>query len=85
MIKQNQIEQAAYQIMAKAAIDIPEDYRRGIENMAKWEEGELSCFVLHTMMDNWDAASEDRRPMCAYTGWTGFFVIIGNEAKLDSW
>ncbi len=84
MIKQNQIEQAAYQIMAKAAIDIPEDYRRGIENMAKWEEGELSCFVLQTMMDNWDAASEDRRPMCADTGLPRFYVKIGNEAKLES-
>ncbi|MCH8177856.1 MAG: hypothetical protein IIC09_06640, partial [Proteobacteria bacterium] len=33
MIKQVQIEQAAWQIMSNAAIDIPEDYRRGIEEV----------------------------------------------------
>ncbi len=51
MISDHQIEQAASQIMANAAIDIPEDYRRGVEDMAKWEQGELSCFVLQTKID----------------------------------
>ena len=83
MISDHQIEQAACQIMANAAIDIPDDYRRGIEDMAKWEEGELSCFVLQTMMDNWDAASEDRRPMCADTGLPRYYVKVGNNAKLE--
>ena len=68
MIKYQTIEDAARQIMATAAIDIPPDYRQGIEDMSKWEEGDLSCFVLQTMMDNWNAATEDRRPMCADTG-----------------
>ncbi|MFV2031799.1 MAG: fumarate hydratase [Gammaproteobacteria bacterium] len=83
MIKQSQIEQAAWQISANAAIDIPEDYRRGIEDMAKWEKGDLSCFVLETMLDNWDAATEDRRPMCADTGLPRYYVKIGNEAKFE--
>ena len=82
MISDDQIEQAACQIMANAAIDIPDDYRRGIEDMAKWEEGELSCFVLQTMMDNWDAASEDRRPMCADTGLPRYYVKVGNNCLL---
>ncbi|RLA10318.1 MAG: fumarate hydratase, partial [Gammaproteobacteria bacterium] len=83
MISDSQIEQAAWQIMAKAAIDIPDDYRRGIEDMAKWEKGDLSCFVLKTMMDNWDAASEDRRPMCADTGLPRYYVKVGNNARLE--
>ena len=58
MIEYQTIEDAARKIMANAAIDIPPDYRRGIEDMAKWEEGELSCFVLQTMMDNWNAARD---------------------------
>jgi len=83
MISDHQIEQAASQIMANAAIDIPEDYRRGVEDMAKWEEGELSCFVLQTMMDNWNAATEDRRPMCADTGLPRYYVKVGNDARLE--
>ena len=82
MIDYQTIETAAATIMANAAIDIPPDYRRGIEDMAKWEEGELSCFVLQTMMDNWDAASEDRRPMCADTGLPRYYVKVGNHARI---
>ena len=62
MIDYQTVEDAARRIMANAAIDIPPDYRQGIEDMAKWEEGELSCFVLQTMLDNWNAASEDPTP-----------------------
>jgi L(+)-tartrate dehydratase alpha subunit len=74
MIDYQTIEDAARKIMANAAIDIPPDYRQGVEDMAKWEDGDLSCFVLQTMMDNWNAASEDRRPMCADTGLPRYYV-----------
>jgi L(+)-tartrate dehydratase alpha subunit len=82
MIDYQTIENAARQIMSNAAIDIPPDYRQGIEDMAKWEKGDLSCFVLQTMMDNWNAASEDRRPMCADTGLPRYYVKVGNNARL---
>ena len=55
MIDYETIENAARQIMANAAIDIPPDYRQGIEDMSKWEKCDLSCFVflrlsmLHTL------------------------------------
>jgi L(+)-tartrate dehydratase alpha subunit len=35
------------------------------------------------MMDNWDAASEDRRPMCADTGLPRYYVKVGNDARLE--
>ena len=82
MIKYQTIEDAARRIMANAAIDIPADYRQGIEDMSKWEKGDLSCFVLQTMMDNWKAATEDRRPMCADTGLPRYYVKVGNNARL---
>ena len=82
MIESRTIESAARKIMANAAIDIPPDYRQGIEDMSKWEKGDLSCFVLQTMMDNWKAASEDRRPMCADTGLPRYYVKVGNNARL---
>ncbi|MFT5113757.1 MAG: L(+)-tartrate dehydratase alpha subunit [Parasphingorhabdus sp.] len=83
MISYNTLEQSAYTIMTKAAIDIPQDYRGGIEAMVNSETGDLSCFVLKTMMENWDAATEDRRPMCADSGLPRYYVKIGNEAKLE--
>jgi len=83
MIKYTAIEDAAYNVMAKAAIDIPPDYRQSIARMTERETGDLSCFVLKTMMENWDAATEDRRPMCADTGLPRYYVKVGNEARFE--
>lgn len=83
MIQTTDIEQAAYNIMTRAAIDIPEDYRESIAGMADREANPLSCFVLQTMMQNYTAASDDRRPMCADTGLPRYFVKVGNEARLE--
>ena len=83
MISYHCIEQAATRIMENAAIDIPEDYRRSLAAMAEGEDSELSCFVLKTMLDNYAAATEDRRPMCADTGLPRYYVKVGNEARIE--
>lgn len=83
MISTQTIKSSALEIMSRAAIDIPEDYRSSIEVMTQSETGALSCFVLKTMMENWDAAAEDRRPMCADSGLPRYYVKIGNEARLE--
>lgn len=83
-ITEARIEEAAYQIMKKAAIDIPDDYLTGIKGMVDREKGDLSAFVLSAMLENYEAASEDRRPMCADTGLPRYYVKIGDKAKLGS-
>ena len=83
MIAYDTVEQSAYEVMLKAAIDIPEDYRAGIESMTKIETGDLPRFVLETMIENWDAATADRRPMCADSGLPRYYVKVGNEAQLE--
>ena len=59
MIPIERIHRAAYDIMCKAGIDIPEDYKNGIQAMSRTEGGKLSCFVLETMLENWNVASTD--------------------------
>ena len=59
MTSNQAVEQAAYDIMAKAAIDIPDDYVGGIKKMIGTEKVQLSCFVLQSMVENWEAATED--------------------------
>ncbi len=83
MIAIKQFDEAAYAIMQKAAIDIPDDYRAGIRGMVDTEKKDLSSFVLKTMLDNWDAATGDRRPMCADTGLPRYYVKVGNEARVE--
>ena len=83
MIATATIEQAAYDLMFKAGIEIPEDYLQGIKAMAAKEEGDLSAFVLRAMLDNWEVAKADRRPMCADTGLPRYYVKAGNEARVE--
>lgn len=83
MIPIQTIGQAASEVMVRAGIEIPEDYETGIRAMAKGEEGDLSRFVLEAMLENWDAAKEDRRPMCADTGLPRYYIKAGNEARIE--
>ena len=79
-IELGKLQEAAYQVMCKAGIEIPDDYLNGIKAMVDTEKGDLSAFVLEAMLENWEAAKQDRRPMCADTGVPRFYVKVGNEA-----
>ncbi|GJL83838.1 MAG: fumarate hydratase [marine bacterium B5-7] len=83
MIAIDRFDEAAFAIMQQAAIDIPEDYRLGIRSMVDGETQDLSSFVLKTMLDNWEAASGDRRPMCADTGLPRYYIKVGNDASIE--
>ena len=83
MINIDAVETAGYEIMKKAAIDIPADYLGGIKAAQKAETNLLSSYVLETMVDNYEAATSDRRPMCADTGLPRYYIKIGDNAPID--
>jgi L(+)-tartrate dehydratase alpha subunit len=83
MIPIGLIEETARELMRRAAVHIPDDYRAGIEAMLGEETGELGRFVLSAMIENWDAADEDGRPMCGDTGLPRYYVKAGNEAAVE--
>ena len=83
MINFNTAEKTAFKLMEKAGIEIPDDYLNGIKTMASKEDESLSSFVLGAMLENWEAAKQDRRPMCADTGLPRYYIKVGNEAKFD--
>ena len=83
MIPLAAIEHTAAALMAMAAIEIPEDYLAGLRRCADTEEGALSAFVIRAMLENYDAAKEDRRPMCGDTGLPRWYVKIANEARIE--
>src|SRR5947208_8511977 len=69
--------------MARAAIDIPADYRAGVAAARERERNRIARFVLAEMERNWDIATADRRPMCADTGLPRYYVRAGNEAVIE--
>src|SRR3712207_2664295 len=77
------VEEAAFEIMRKAAIEIPRDYSDSIRKMLETEENELSRFVLEAMIENYEVAEADRRAMCADTGVPRYYVKVGNEAAVE--
>ncbi|MFZ0850261.1 MAG: fumarate hydratase, partial [Hyphomicrobiaceae bacterium] len=77
------VQKAAETLMAKAAIEIPEDYLAGLRRCADTEKGELSAFVIKAMLENYEAAKQDRRAMCGDTGVPRWYVKYGNEARLE--
>jgi L(+)-tartrate dehydratase alpha subunit len=77
------VEDTARELMARAAIDIPPDYREGIRQARDLEQSKLPRFVLTEMLENWNIATEDRRPMCADTGLPRYYVRAGNEAVIE--
>ena len=64
MIPISVLERTAGDLMAKAAIEIPDDYLGGLRRCADTEKGDLSAFVIKAMLENYEAAKEDRRAMC---------------------
>jgi L(+)-tartrate dehydratase alpha subunit len=80
MIPVSIIEHTAEMLMAKAAIEIPEDYLGGLRRCANTERGDLSSFVIQAMLENYEAAKEDRRAMCGDTGVPRWYVKYGNDA-----
>ena len=77
------VEDTARELMARAAIDIPADYRDGVRLARDREGNQLARFVLEQMLENWEIASADRRPMCADTGLPRYYVKLGNEAVVE--
>src|SRR3989442_11641788 len=78
-----QIEDTAREITARAAIDIPPDYREGVRRARDTEQNKLARFVLTEMLANWELATAERRPMCADTGLPRYYVRVGNEAAIE--
>ena len=77
------VEDTARELMARAAIDIPADYREGVRLARDREQSRLARFVLDEMLRNWEIATAERRPMCADTGLPRYYVRAGNEAVVE--
>ena len=83
MIKAGTILEAARELNIKAAIEIPKDVQRKVEQMAAGETNHLSRYVLEKILQNYEAAIKDRSPMCADTGLPRYYAKIGNNALIE--
>jgi len=64
-IPQGLIGEVAVDLMSRAAIGIPADFKQAIHAMAKQEQHPLSRFVLDQITQNYAAAEADSVPCAA--------------------
>jgi len=83
MVKADTILEAAREINVQAAIEVPEDVKHTIERMQEKETNKLSQYVLVKILENYDTAVKDRRPMCADTGLPRYYAKVGNETTIE--
>ena len=77
------VERTARELMSRAAISIPGDFREGVAAMREHEDQPLALYVLDQISQNYDAAEEDRRPMCGDTGLPRYYVKMGNTCSVE--
>lgn len=77
------IKEVAKELMKRAAIGIPEDFRQGVLELGKAEQNPLSRFVLKQIDANYGIAQADGRPMCGDTGLPRWYVKMGNDCRTE--
>jgi L(+)-tartrate dehydratase alpha subunit len=77
------LKETARELMVRAAIGIPEDFRAGVRQLAQAEKHPLSKFVLTQIDSNYEAAEADGRPMCGDTGLPRWYVKMGNARRTE--
>ncbi len=82
-ISQELIEQVAYELNRRAAINLPGDSMKALEQSFQLESQPMARYVLGQIVDNARVAVEDGRPLCADTGLPRFYVKAGNEAVIE--
>jgi L(+)-tartrate dehydratase alpha subunit len=66
-----------------AACNIPGDVKDAIRSMHNDESNELSRYIFNKILENFDKAEKEKRPMCSDTGLPRFYAKVGNEAVIE--
>lgn len=82
-IKESTLEQAAYEAHRLAATILPRDVRQAFHRVHAKETQELPKQVMHFVIQNFQVAEVDQRPLCADVGVSRFYAVVGNEAQID--
>jgi L(+)-tartrate dehydratase alpha subunit len=83
LIKSETIYRVAHELNVRAACDIPDDVKRAMVRMHRDETDDLSRYVFGKILENYDKAKSERRPMCSDTGLPRFYVKLGNESVIE--
>ncbi|MDH3703855.1 MAG: fumarate hydratase [Alphaproteobacteria bacterium] len=82
-INEGQIEDAAYEAHRLAATTLPEDIRGAFNMIRERETKEFPKRVMDAVVENYQVAEADQRPVCADVGVPRLYAVIGNDVRID--
>lgn len=82
-IPHDAIEAAAYEAHRLAATTLPADVRAAFRAMRDREREELPKTIMATIVENFEVADADQRPLCADVGVPRVYAIVGNEVAVE--
>jgi len=82
MLNQQQITEAAFRALHKAAVETPPDVKEAFRQAAQ-TTNEPAKTHLEKTLENIDVAVERNVPVCPDTGWPLFFVKLGSDVRIE--
>ena len=76
------LEEAAYEAHRLAATTLPDDVKQAFVHMREHESEALPKQVLGAIVENFQVAEHDQRPVCADVGVPRVYAVVGNETVL---
>lgn len=81
MISKSVIEKTAFELLKKAATDLPRETERHLRNAHK-KEGGIAKSQLDAIIENVKLSRKEKIPICQDTGIPLFYVNIGTNASI---
>lgn len=77
------LSQAMYEVLTRASTFLPGDVRNALEEARRQEENPLACLHIDTILSNADFVECKGLLACSDTGWTLFYVRIGDSVRVE--
>ncbi|MGH7716325.1 MAG: fumarate hydratase [Vulcanimicrobiaceae bacterium] len=77
------LERAAYEAHRLAATTLPQDVREAFVAMREREVNPLPKRVMQAIVQNYEVAEEDQRPVCADVGVSRMYAVVGNDIAVE--
>lgn len=77
------LKKAMYETLTKSSTYLPKDVRNAIEEAKSREQEEIACLHLDTLIANADLVEREGLLACSDTGWTLFYVKIGDNVRIE--
>lgn len=82
-ISKQKLDEALYKALLTATSDLPKDVEGALESALLLEDDPLAKLQLQTTLKNLSSARDEQRLACGDTGFPLFYVVIGDNVRIE--